>query len=91
MITDTGEMELSGANEMNVPVNCFLEPPDQNGGLWAWTATNFMPRKACCCDGYRLEADTKEEIVAAVNRYVVPLYETAVKNLKEKCNNYYWE
>ncbi len=91
MLRDIGDMPITKANEMNVPVICFLHEPDRDNGMWSWTARNFMPRKEHCGSGYRLEADTKEEILDAINKHVVPLYEIATKNLKEKGNNYFWE
>ncbi len=91
MIRDTGENAISSADEMNIPVICFLFEPDRENGLWTWTATNFMPRKSLCSGTYRLEADTKEEIMEVVQRYVTPLYEIAANNMKTKGKNYYWE
>lgn len=92
MIEDTGEIELSEADDSNIPVVCLLSPPDCDEKRWVWYASNFMPRKEYCHSGaYRLEADTKEEIVEAVRKHVVPLYEAALKNLKETGENYYWK
>jgi hypothetical protein len=50
-----------------------------------------MPRKERCGGMFRLEADTKEEIIEKVRKHVVPLYEAALDNLKERGENYYWE
>ncbi len=91
MLRDTGTMPISNANDMNVPVVCMLHEPERENGMWSWTAINFMPRKEYCGSGYRLEADTKEEILAEVNKYVTPLYQAALNNLKTKGENYYWE
>jgi hypothetical protein len=91
MLRDTGEMRLEDMDDANVPVVCFLSEPDGECRLWTWHAVNFMPRKERCGSGWRLEADTKEEILEAVRRHVVPLYEAALANLKERGENYYWE
>jgi hypothetical protein len=50
-----------------------------------------MPRKESCGSGWRIEADTREEIMEALRKYVIPLYEIALANLKERGENYYWE
>jgi len=91
MIKDTGDIEIGRADEMNVPVVCFLHEPDRENGLWSWSAINFMPRKECLGSRYHLEADTKEEIIELINKYVVPLYKAALTNLKTSGENYYWE
>lgn len=91
MLRDIGEMPITQANDANVPVVCFLHEPDRENGLWSWDAINFMPRKERCGGSYRLEADTKEEILEAVRKHVLPLYEAATLNLKEYGENYYWE
>ena len=93
MIEDKGEIELSGADDMNIPVNSFLHSPDETkNGKWEWTAENFCPRKSSVYEGmYKIHADTKEEIVEMVTRYVAPLYATAFTNLVNAGSNYYWE
>ena len=91
MLRDVGDIPITHADEMNIPVVCFLNEPDRENGMWSWTARNFMPRRECCIGGYQLEADTKEEIIEAINKHVVPLYVAATNNLKEKGNNYLWE
>lgn len=84
-------MAISSANDMNIPVVCFMSEPDRENGLWSWTATNFMPRKERCGGSYRLEADTKEEIMEAIKKHVLPLYEIATLNMRERGENYFWE
>lgn len=91
MLRDTGNLPITRADDANIPVVCFMHEPDRENGLWTWSAINFMPRKECCCDGYMLEADTKEEIMEALEKHVIPLYEVALDNLKTTGNNYYWE
>lgn len=91
MLRDTGEMPIENANDANVPVVCMLQDPDRENGPWVWTAVNFMPRKERCSSGYRLEADTKEEILDAVRKHVLPLYQVATENLGAYGENYYWQ
>ena len=51
-----------------------------------------MPRKGMASEmEYHLEADTKQEIMDCINKYVIPLYEVALKKLKETGELYYWE
>ena len=91
MLRDIGEMPIEDANDANVPVVCMLHEPGRKNGLWSWTAINFMPRKECCGGGYHLEADTKEEIIDAVRKHVLPLYQVATENLGAYGENYYWQ
>ena len=72
-------------------------PPDVESKKWRWTALNYMPRKEYAGGGempggdYGIEADSLDAIMAAVNKFVVPLYETALANLKATGENVYWE
>jgi hypothetical protein len=92
MLRDCGELSLNAIDDANIPVVCFLHEPDDDSPLWRWTADNFMPRKAGCSDvSYALEADTKEEILEAVRKHVVPLYRVALQNLEQHGANYYWK
>lgn len=94
-MTNKGELKIEECNNMNVPVNSFLiapGEPDNKGTKWRWIANNFMPRKNFVEEGaYDIEADTKEEIMEVVRKYVVPLYLTALINLETIGANYYWE
>jgi hypothetical protein len=103
--TDTGIIPITEANEMNIPVNLRIAPPKGTKGKkeyectdstkWELTACNFCPRLAD--DGrsgagkYGIEADTKEDLLAVIQKHVVPLYETALNNIKTTGENYYWE
>jgi hypothetical protein len=91
MLRDVGDMSIECANDANVPVVCMLHKPDRENGLWSWTAINFMPRKERCGGCYRLEADTKEEILETVREHVLPLYQVATENIGAFGENYYWE
>ena len=90
MIRETGDMSIADANDMNVPIVCFLFAPTAPHNTWRWTARNFMPRKECCGGSYEIHADTKEEILSLLDRYVIPLYENALNNLRQEGENYYW-
>lgn len=89
---NTGEIQLEEADDLNVPVCSFVLEPDSESPKWRWTAHNYMPRKdridlECT---YAIEADTKEEILEAVRRHVVPLYEAALHNLTTHGQNYFF-
>lgn len=89
---DKGEIEISEANEMNIPVNSFLHHPDEESPKWRWTADNFMPRKSIVRQSqYEIEADAKEPILEAVSKHVAPLYAAALENLNTNGACYYWE
>ena len=93
MIRDIGEIPIDDADDANIPVNCSMLPPEIEGGVWMWIARNYMPRKSRCSsysDSYILEADSKEEILRVVRKYVTPLYFTAFHNLWTSGENYYW-
>lgn len=95
---DIGAIKLENCNDMNVPMNPYIQPPDEDSKKWRWFALNYMPRKeyasgSQCGPGgdYGIEADSLEVIMAAVNKFVVPLYEVALFNIKTYGENYYWE
>jgi hypothetical protein len=88
---DSGTIKLEHCNEMNIPINCFMHRPDEQTTKWSWSASNYMPRKEYLQGSYEIEADSKEQIMNAINRYVVPLYEAALANLKTTGKNYFWE
>ena len=89
---NTGNIGIEECDDMNIPVNCFISEPNEDSQKWIWQADNFMPRKAMIdsCK-YEIEADTKEHIIAAVNKYVVPLYANALEKLKTSGELYYWD
>lgn len=91
MIKCIGEMGLEEANEMNVPVSIFISEPEESETAWTLTASNYMPRKGYVAAGqYEYHADTKEELQSLIDTYIIPLYETAVRALKQG-KLYYWE
>lgn len=90
---DDAEMELEYADNANVPVNSFLHKPgedDEYPDKWTWTADNFMPRKEYCRGNYHIVSDTREGIMAALEKHVIPLYKVALDNLTKHGGNYYW-
>lgn len=92
MLKDIGNISLSEANDEHIPVQCILMEPDEVEKKWTWTAKDFrLGIGLVVYKAYELEADTEEEIIEYVNKYVVPLYEAALYNLKTFGENYYWE
>jgi hypothetical protein len=103
--TDTGTIPITEANEMNIPVNLRIRPPKGTKGKktfqctdsakWELTACNFCPRLIddgrCNLGNYAIEADTKEALMAVIQKYVVHLYETALNSIKTTGELYYWE
>jgi len=86
------EIELETADDANIPVNCFVhEPKDTESGKWEWRADNFTPRKETCGGSYDIVGDSREDIMEAVTKYVIPLYEAALSNLRTTGENYYWK
>jgi len=80
---DFGEIPLKDADGSNLPVNCYLFEPD-NDIYWHWTASNYMPRRGVVSGlAYEIRAVSKKDILNAVRKYVVPLYEKIVESLKE--------
>lgn len=91
MLKDIGEIPLTEANEEHIPVHCLLAKSDIDK-RWVWGAADFRLGIGLVVHGaYMLEADTREEIIEYVNKYVVPLYEAALYNLKTFGENYYWK
>lgn len=89
---DIGEIPITEIDDMNIPIICFISPPDENEDKkWHWTAENYVPRKSRIInDMYEIIADNKKDILNAVRKYVVPFYQTAIRNLKIKGELYYW-
>lgn len=84
-------MELNEANDMNVPVGISIYQDDDTK-KWTLSADNYMPRKSMVSEGeYTHEADTREELEKLVQKYVTPLYEVALSELKSKSELVYWE
>jgi hypothetical protein len=94
MIEDLGNIAITECDHANIPVSCFLCKPendDEHPGKWSWTAANYMPRKGYVMeDGYKLIADTKEELLGLVHKHVVPLYVVALEQIKTG-TLYYWD
>lgn len=87
-VEENGQIKLCECDDANIPVNIFYE---NHGLYWTLTADNFMPRKGRCNDcSYELQAHTKEELVAYVQKYVLPLYRTALELVESGNDLYYW-
>lgn len=90
-----GEMELSNADDANIPVNIFITW-DEDMKEWSLTADNFMPRRNRAVDNvYVYRGDDPEELRGLVKKYVLPLYEIAVAKLESMIEGkeeslYYW-
>jgi hypothetical protein len=92
-VEDIGSIPVSECDDANIPVVCFLSPPgddDDHPGKWVWSAQNFMPRKEIVGHGYKLVADTEDEILDLISKHVVPLYEAALSKIKTG-RLYYWK
>lgn len=91
MIKSVGEMSLTEANDMNVPVGIFICEPEDGETAWTLMADNYWPRKSRVNpQQYEYHADTREELMALVQQYIVPLYECALSRLKTVGDLYYW-
>lgn len=92
MIKSIGDMGLEEADDANVPVNISISEPSESETSWELVAGNYMPRKNWIADGqYRYLADSREELMQLVQKYVVPLYECALSRLKAVGELYYWK
>jgi len=95
-VLDLGDIPITDCDDGNIPVVCFLCGPDENydegqcRGKWVWTASNFMPRREMVGSGYKLAADTKEEILELIHKHVVPLYAAALQGIQSG-KLYYWK
>lgn len=86
-------VHLEYANELNIPIlsYCGIEKPQTKGGMWSWESLCYMPRKEAIISHFHIEAPTKGEIIEALNKHVVPLYEIALKAMKDGKALYYWK
>jgi len=92
MYESAGEMDISEADDMNIPVCCFMSDAEDEEGMWEWTANNYMPRKNYISEGqYCIRAKSKDVILKLIAKHVAPLYATAMQNLLTTGTNYYWE
>ncbi len=88
-------MEFSSADDANIPVDIWLTK-EADEPRWVLRASNYMPRKECLHPhGYHAESESREELADLIMAHVMPLYETAVRQLKaiasgEADSLYYW-
>lgn len=89
---DFGEIALKKCDDANIPVQSFISSPEESGDeYWHWTAANFMPRKLYVRDGaYEIRSKSKEGIIKAIEKYVIPLYQNAIDCLRLEGSSYYW-
>ena len=83
------ELPLSGANGANVPVNVSIEQIEET--TWELAADNYQPRRCSIVIGcYVYRAETKEELLELVQKYIIPLYRVALEKLGKEGELYYW-
>ena len=86
-----GEVAIDQADDINIPVDCWIVSPKGVSGedctegsdnYWHWYADNYQPRRGLLVSlAYHIAAENKKDIIAAVRRYVVPLYQVCMKSL----------
>lgn len=92
MIKDIGGMGFEEANDANIPVCIFISEPSESETAWELTANNYMPRKNWISEGeYKYQADSRQELYDLVQKFVVPLYRTALEQLTKNGELYYWQ
>lgn len=87
MIRDlTKEETLFGADNWNIPMNCcYFSPEEHDGKHWLFEADNYMPRKGYAIEGfYKVEADSKGELVEYVSAIIVPIYNRLIADVKQE-------
>lgn len=91
------EMRFEECDDANVPVDIWLRAPDEDCRKFVLHAGNYMPRKGVVTDhAYHQEFDTRDEAVACLKKYVLPMYETALLAIHEIAAGareclYYWD
>ena len=60
--------------------------------VYVLTAGNYTPRRErMSASAYAFMSTDRKELVNIVQKYIVPLYDAALTNLKNNSTNYYWE
>lgn len=78
---DHGECPIDEADEANIPVNIWIGKDDDE---WLLHADNYMPRKSTVHPiAFNVHASDRQTLEELVEKYVVPLYENALKKLKD--------
>jgi hypothetical protein len=96
MIISEGELNFEDANDMNVPVDIWLENNNDYPNKFVLTAANYMPRKGIIKESsYKVVCDTREEIEEIINKFILPFYTNAINKLKNMAKEgrgslYYW-
>ena len=84
--TVTNDVTPASLNDMNIPVNIYLiNSADENfAPVWKLTYDVFHPRHGDVVqEVYEATSDNREELVALVRQYILPLYETALVLVKD--------
>jgi len=88
-----GEIEEL-CDDANIPVDIWLSYENL---AWNLRASNYMPRRGRVSEeGIDIRATTREELAEIIKNQIIPLYETALKQLnlivegKAECL-YYWK
>ena len=90
-VRDTGEWSISKCDESNIPVNIVLSEPDEFNKTWTLLADNFKPRNSNVdIEMYEIEADSREDLQAVVNTFILPLYKAAVEQLETQGHLFFW-
>ena len=89
MIERIGDGYLHLANEANIPINIYIENPNGNpDGIYKLTADNYMPRRGTISSGhYEYHSTDKNELLILIKTHIIPLYETALKQLNKIVNS----
>jgi len=95
MILETGTCKLSETDGLNIPVDIWLSR--EECGMWRLTASNYTPRTGKIQElAYVLASPSQTELIQMIKKYILPLYETAVKRLRAICDGeseelYFWK
>jgi len=91
-----GEIDFL-CNDANIPVDIWLTKESEKHA-WQLTADNYMPRKGYLAgeNTIKIRATTREELAEIVREKIIPLYESALKQLNlivegKAKSLYYWE
>lgn len=108
-LLNRGEMTLADFDDANVPVDIWVEElvkEDADGDdvaifnagyRYTIRCGNYMPRKGAVSESaVSAFAKDKETIQKAMNKYIIPLYQTALNKLNKmaetgKGDLYYWD
>lgn len=97
---ETGEISFNDADDMNIPVDIWL---DKDGDLFTLRAGNYMPRKGLVVEcSYEAKSPNLKDLQTIIKDKILPLYENAKVKLskmveastdevsQDSLNLYYW-